>query len=241
MSDIKNGLPLIKFKVHTEEEDRKIQEMEERAEFEKCMQKFKSCGIGPSYYEYDLKSYETKYPAQAEILNKARDFFKHVIKGERTNMILTGTAGEGKTHVVVGLLKALCFTAKTEKINDFEVKGFYSVRYITSKDLCDSYARTQRFDSGYTTYSFYNDFVKSYDILAIDELGKATTKNEWEILFDILDKRMQAKKSTIIVSNIPYEQLNANLGDYGMSRLNIDGNLVKVDTTGLPDYRQQKK
>ena len=133
-------------------------------------------------------------------LNKARDFFKHVIKGERTNMILTGTAGEGKTHVVVGLLKALCFTAKTGKINDFEVKGFYSVRYITSKDLCDSYARTQRFDSGYTTYSFYNDFVKSYDILAIDELGKATTKNEWEILFDILDKRLCALDSAADVA-----------------------------------------
>ncbi len=241
MDEMKNIFSQLNLKMLSDDEERELEEEEKRQSELKSLENFKNCGIGLAYFDCDFSNYKIESPEQQEILEKAREYFRLIRSGRKTNMILNGNAGEGKTHVVAALLKQFCRAVKTEKVNGYELKSNYSVHYTSSKDLCDVYSRTQVFNSGYSTCSFYTDFVKSYDILAIDEVGKAISKNEWEIIFDVLDKRMQNKKSTILVSNLPYEQLNASLGDYGMSRLNIDGNLIKVDTTGLPDYRQVKK
>lgn len=229
------------FPVITEEMDREIAKELAEQDRQECLATFKQCGIGEKYYEYDLQSFRTDYPKQVEMLNGARKYFSLIKSGKVTNLMLTGNAGQGKTRLVVGLLRQLCFEKKTIKLEKYEVEGHYTIRYVTSKELCDLYRRTQSYGTDYSAYSFMRDYGRSYDVLAIDELGKSGDKAEWEILFEILDKRMQSKKSTIVVSNLSYDALNTQLMDYGMSRLNIDGNLVQIDTTGLPDFRQNKK
>lgn len=236
MPEFKLKLPVIE---NPDEHDLWVDQVISQEEKKDCLDKFKSCGIGKEYFNFSLESFEREMPKQKEMIDKARIYFGHIIHNEKSNMLITGNAGEGKTHLAVGLLRQFCFQKHKIKVNGYEFESFYSVHYLTSKDLCDDYRKTQAFNTQYSTYSFYRDYTKTYDIMVIDELGKSTDKAEWNILFDVLDKRMQEGKSTIIISNLDYETLNSSLGDYGMSRLNISGNLVRIDSTGLPDYRQR--
>ena len=76
--------------------------------------------------------------------------------------------------------------------------------------------------------------------MAIDEIGKATNKHEYELIFDLLDKRLAMGKSTILISNQSYDDFTNSVGEYAMSRINTDGNMILIDTSDLPDYRQNK-
>lgn len=217
------------------EYESRVIEQERKQEHEQRTMAFRGCGIGELYWSCDLHNFSTEYPMQKTMLNTAREFYSKVTKGIPSNLAIFGGAGEGKTTLAVGLLKQFTFTVKS---NEFGLKQYYSICYITSKDLCDMLQKTQSFSYGKSWDKILNDF-SFYDVLVIDEAGKATVKNEWDCLFSVFDKRMQYRKSSIIVGNLTYDEFNANMSDYGMSRLNIGGNLLQLNVEGIPDLRQK--
>lgn len=196
---------------------------------------FKNCGIGEMYHNCDLRNFSTELPMQKTMLNSARNFYSKVKSGQMTNLVLLGGAGEGKTTLISGLLREM---SRTVKSNQFGLKQYYSICYITSKDLCDILQKTKSFNSDKSWDKTLNEF-SFYDILAIDEVGKSTEKYEFEILFSVLDKRMQNKKSNIFAGNLDYDSFVDGFSDYGMSRLNIGGNLNLLQVSGIPDLRQK--
>lgn len=218
------------------EHEKRVIEYEKEMELKSRLSAFRCCGIGELYYDCDLKTFNTDYPKQKEMLNLARAFFSSVKSGNITNMLLYGNAGQGKSTLIIGLLKEFC---KTVRKVVYGINQYYTICYITSKDLCDILEKTKSFSYNKSWDMILNDFA-FYDVLAIDEVGKATSKFEWEVLFSILDKRIQFKKSTMFVSNLEESDLQSGFSDYGMSRLNYNGNLLKLCTSGLPDFRQMK-
>lgn len=221
-------------------DDTFVEEYEKKQTAEKCKKAFMECGIGKDLLGASLKLYDQSYEKQKAVMNKVREFYSHVIKNEKSNMVITGDAGEGKTILAAGLLKQFCYTKKKTILNGHELEGYYSVKYLTSFELCAMFRKARSYSSkDYGEFSFYRDYTRTYDVMVIDELGKAEDPNEWLILFEVLDKRMQEQKWSVLISNLQYAELNKKLSAYGMSRLNIDGNLILVDTTGLPDFRQK--
>lgn len=228
----------IDFKVNPEHDD-VVDAYEKEIAMQKCKKAFMSCGIGSQYFGARLKDYCIKYGKQADIIKSTRKFFDEVLSGHQVNMIIVGDAGEGKTELAAGLLKQFAFTKKTVRVNGHELEAYYSVKYITSFELCCFFRKASRYATkDYSEFSFFRDFAKTYDILVIDEVGKSGEKNEWDILFSVLDKRMQESKWTVLISNLSYKDLSSNLSEYSISRLNAGGKLIVIDTTGLPDFRQ---
>lgn len=223
-------------KTEQEEREKYIREQEEKAEREKRLIAFRHCGIGELYWGCDLHNFKTEYPMQEKMLVSARKYFNNVIHGQISNLVLLGEAGRGKTTLAVGLLKQFTLTVKEVL---FGLNQYYTVLYITSKDLCYMLQKTQSFSYGKSWDKILNDFA-FYDVVVIDEVGKATVKNEFEFLFSFFDKRMQNKKSSIVCSNLTYDEFNTNMSDYGMSRLNVNGNLILVNVEGIPDLRQER-
>lgn len=217
-----------------EEHNKRVDEYEKKMELEKRLKIFRNCGIGENYWNYDLHNFKTTLPMQKTMLNSARNFFGKVRNGQKTNLVLLGEAGQGKSMIAIGLLKEFCFTVKEVK---FGLNQYYTILYITSKELCDMLARTQSYSYSKSLDSVLNDLAKP-DIVVIDEVRKATVKNEFECLFSFFDKRMQYKKSSILCGNMTQDEFNSNMSSYGMSRLNIDGNLILVNVEGIPDLRQ---
>jgi len=200
-------------------------------EKEQRLNVFENCGIGNLYKSYTLQSFLADNTKHKEMKEKARLFFSKVLAKSQCNLLMYGNSGTGKTHIAVGLLRELCLIKKPG--TDF----YFSVAYHTSKDLCARYRRTTLFNAEETYNHFITD-VASVDILVIDEVGKGADKNENVIIFDILDKRYQKKLPVILISNMKYQELSELIGEYGLSRLNVNGSLIKIETAGCEDYRQ---
>ena len=218
------------------ERQKLIIEQEEKAEQAKRIRAFRHCGIGELYWNCDLHNFSTKYPMQEKMLNSARKFFGKVVNNQPSNLVLLGEAGRGKTTLSVGLLRQFSLTVKETIYN---LNLYYTILYITSKELCDMLQKTQSFSYGKSWDKVLNEF-SFYDVVVVDEVGKATIKDEFECLFSFFDKCMQNRKSSIICSNMNYDDFNSNMSAYGMSRLNVNGNLILVNVEGIPDLRQER-
>jgi len=216
------------------EHDKKVIEELHNFEMQQRQMAYENCGVGIEYKKCTIYNFVETEPKQKEMKNQARKFALKIKNGDISNMLLFGNAGQGKTRLMCSLLN---FFAKEVKSVRYDMNEYYVVEYQTSKDICDALNKTKSYSCGKTYDRVINDLVFA-DILAIDEVGKGGTGFEYDCLFSILDKRYQNHKATMLATNLTYEQIKANFGDYGMSRLNFYNNLIVLDTTGLPDYRQ---
>ena len=105
---------------------------------------------------------------------------------EHRNLLITGSAGAGKTHIA----NALCITA---------LHQLRSVKYIRANNLLQECDKARKND-------FYYDYIKQmseYDLLVIDDFGLMDLDlNRCSDLFEITETR-DCRYSTMIVSQLP--------------------------------------
>ena len=102
------------------------------------------------------------------------------------NLLITGDAGAGKTHVG----NALCISA---------IQQMRTVKYIRATPLINEAAKAC--DLGNETD--YINRMASYDLLAIDDFGlMELTMDKCRLLFEILETR-DCRKSTMVISQLP--------------------------------------
>lgn len=203
----------------------------------KCQKRFEACGIGVEHKDYRMDNFVVTNKTQENMKRNAKKFYVNVHdKKVISNLVLLGNAGQGKTRLAISLLHIFNELVKN---SNYGLNDYYTVSYTTSKDICNT---LQQY-TGFNASTKYNNVLKEYayaDIMAIDEIGKATNKHEYELIFDLLDKRLAMGKSTILISNQSYDDFTNSVGEYAMSRINTDGNMILIDTSDLPDYRQNK-
>lgn len=103
--------------------------------------------------------------------------------------------GSGKTMLMAGIGNALT-----------RVHG-KRVRFATLTDLLEEIRRTFNASSG-ETYSGMLHEIREVDILLLDDIG-AERPTEWagEVFYNILNRRMTARKITFFTSNLKMEEL----------------------------------
>lgn len=144
-----------------------------------------------------MKDATLKYPCadfDEALYDPERKLDTHAIellaKGEwinvPRNLLITGDAGAGKTHVG----NALCISA---------IHQMHTVKYIRATPLINEAVKAH--DLGNETD--YINRMASYDLLAIDDFGlMELTMDKCRLLFEILETR-DCKKSTMIISQLP--------------------------------------
>lgn len=154
-----------------------------------------------------LKQATLKYPAadlDSSIYEPERQLNTHVIEllakcewiDEPKNLLITGGAGAGKTHVAC----ALCITAMHQ---------MKSTKYIRANYLLQE-AEHARVENLYYEYS---NKMASYDLLVIDDFGLMDLDmDKCRDLFEIIESR-DCCKSTIIISQIPIANWYQLFGD----------------------------
>ena len=162
-----------------------------------------------------LKSYIVQSKPQQIALNASVQFAKDCEENLIKNLMLVGSTGTGKTHLVCG-------------IGRFMLRINKSVRYITSAEISEkvigSWGRKDQ-----TEESVIEDLAE-YDLLIIDEIGlhdslgtdgKAKNMNDLkkQAVHKVLFKRYDMMKNTVLVSNFTEEILKDWLGDRLWSRL----------------------
>jgi DNA replication protein DnaC len=141
-----------------------------------------------STFRYDLENPEDAKLGQARL---AAGRFVEEYPVEKTGLLFVGSVGVGKTHLAVGILKAL--------IRD---KGV-PCRFCDYRELLKSIQNSYNASVPATEMDILRPVFEA-EVLVIDELG-AVRSTEW--VFDtvnyILNSRYNNNKTTIITTNFP--------------------------------------
>lgn len=130
---------------------------------------------------------------QGEYLNKAE------------NIVLLGNSGTGKTHIATALGMEACAQGR-------------KVLFHTAADLVNLLTEAQ----AEYRLSRVEHRLSQVDLLIVDELGYlALAENGVKLLFSLFSKRYE-KKSTIVTTNLPFEQWGEIFGDPAMTVALVD-------------------
>ena len=133
--------------------------------------------------DFDESLYEPDRKLDTHTIEKLQDC-KWI--DERKNLLITGSAGAGKTHIA----NALCVTA---------LHQLRTVKYIRASTLLQQSEQARNKNTSYE----YTTEMSSYDLLVIDDFGLMELDLEkCRDLFEIIETR-DSRKATMIVSQLP--------------------------------------
>jgi DNA replication protein DnaC len=201
--------------------------------------------ITKRYEHCELSNFEFEGPqiAVAPARMAAYRFVEDYSPTDGSGLLLVGGIGTGKTHLAVGLLKALILERSAACI-------FYDYRELL-KQIQNSYNPSEQ-----TTELGLLRPVFDAEVLVLDELGAVKpTEWVWDTVSLILNTRYNDSRATIITTNFPDEPsakaagplspvraaardetLGDRIGERMRSRLHEMCRIIKMEG---PDFRQK--
>ena len=157
---------------------------------------------------------------QARTLRRAYERAQAFAEDPRGWLVLRGGTGCGKTHLAAAIAHRL-------------LERGVPVRFINVPDLLDE-LRAAFSPDAETSYEERFWALREAPVLILDDLG-AQQSTPWaqEKLFQLLDWRYNARRPTVITTNLPLEAFEPRL----RSRLQ-DARLVEIVTILAPDFRR---
>lgn len=161
-----------------------------------------------------LENYTADNSTNEQALNFMKRMLRDYLKFETGNVILSGPPGIGKSHLSIGLAKALNEKSK-------ECDNPRSVIFISTSSLFNKIEESFN-GRGDFTENYAVDLLSKVDFLFLDDLGKESSMsanlkeaNEWRqrVLFKILDSRQTTFFNTNLSSNDIKKIYNQALAD----------------------------
>lgn len=157
----------------------------------------------------------TPYDNALKVVTSCKNFIKNFDQNY-SNMLLYGNTGVGKTFLCNCIAKELLDSAHT-------------VIYLTAFQLFDILEKNKfRRDDDYQAENQF-DYILDCDLLIIDDLG--TELNNSFItsqLYLCINERHLRQKSTIISTNLSWNDLNTNYSERIFSRITSNYLLLKI-------------
>lgn len=160
-----------------------------------------------------IDSFRDDSDGKALVKRKALDFIHNApeLCKVGSSLILCGGVGTGKTHLACTISHECCAR--------YGHKSMYRTTYDLVLEIKESWGR----GSERTESQVYRDFLEP-DILILDEVGvQFGSDSESIIIFHVINKRYNAMKSTIVISNLNIEGVKEYLGDRVVDRLREGG------------------
>lgn len=181
---------------------------------EKLLRLNSTSSLALSSFNNFMLDYYPNIPDSSGVIPRARmkeiyaqcvRFAKDFAPQNGKNLLLLGATGLGKTHLSLAIA--------AEVIN----KG-YEVIYGSVQDLFRR-SETEKFSREGNSYDTL-DSLLSCDLLILDDLGaEFVTSYSASTLYNLINTRINHRKSTIISTNLPLKELNTQYADRVVSRL----------------------
>jgi len=173
----------------------------------------KSSGMGTliekqSFENFNLDFYKNNkddYARMKNNLTDAKKFAEDFGKGVKT-LVFIGSTGTGKTHLSTAIAKTV-------------IEKGYEVLYDSAQNIVAAF-EADRFKSGYGPYEPKADKYLECDLLILDDLGTEFV-NQFTVscLYNLINTRQNKGLSTLISTNLDYDELTSKYQDRIFSRL----------------------
>lgn len=183
----------------------------QREQAERSQQNLEQCairgGVLPRFMGCTFRTYDVRNDRQDGVktacMRYAQTFVQRHKQGD--SLMLVGQTGTGKTHLATAIM-----------LNVMS-KG-YTAQYVTAMDMFrevkSTFSNRNRSEAG-----VIDAFVRK-DLLVIDEVAVHYGSDaENIILFDIIDKRYAHRKPTLLISNLPADEVKHVVGQRVFDRL----------------------
>lgn len=186
----------------------------ERADaLEAWQQRLGNSGIPERFQDRTLKNFIAETPEQKYALAFAVDYansFDSVLKTGRSALFI-GLPGTGKTHLAAGIGLRLMHRDKRSVLFLTVMRAIRRVR--------DTWSRGSEMTESQAVASLVYP-----DLLILDEVGvQAGSESEKNILFDVINERYEKRKPTLMLSNLPKDEVSKYLGERIYDRLREGG------------------
>lgn len=193
--------------IKKEIEARKQQEIEAEIKRIKIERNKEKLCVPLRYQSKTFEGFDTKLKQQEIALKTCKSFvdsFAEIVKSG-ASMVLCGTAGTGKTHLACAIL---------HEIANQGYAGLYVRAFEMSREIKATFGRKSEDET-----AAYSRLI-SPDLLVIDEVGaQYSSETEKLILFEVVGKRYDAMKPTILVSNLIEKELEDFVGIRVLDRM----------------------
>jgi len=155
------------------------------------------------YYKQNSENYKK----MTEVYNTMKEFADSFTVGNGDNLALFGSTGLGKTHLSSAVARRI-------------IERGFDVSYVTAQGLISDFERERFGNSGYGAGEGNTERYFEADLLIIDDLGTEMT-NQFTVacLYNVINTRINLKKSTIISANVNAGELRQRYTDRIASRL----------------------
>lgn len=171
-----------------------------------------NAGIPERFQSRSLDNFEAATDAQRRALTFAREYaqgFEKVIQTGRSALFV-GQPGTGKTHLAVGI--GMHLLRKGRPV-------LFTTVMRAIRRVKDTWAKGSE-----ETESQAIAALVFPDLLILDEVGvQFGSEFEKNLLFDVLNERYEKRRPTLLMSNLPLDQVRAYLGERVFDRMREDG------------------
>lgn len=176
-------------------------------------------GVSLRHLDKTFATYVADTPEQRDALESCMAMAESVNARHKRipSLILSGGPGTGKTHLTCAMVQH-CYDAGRDALKA-------NVMQII-RDIKASWRKGAEHDE--------EDIIAWYanrDLLVVDEIGvQFGTDTERMYVFDIINRRYEACLPTVLITNLDFNGLRAEVGERVLDRLREDGSRVLVFT-----------
>lgn len=158
-------------------------------------------------------TYRADTAGQQRAVDKARQYADQFPQRMRDGggLILTGAKGTGKTHLAIAIGR------------DVIERHGCSFLFLTVSRLIGAIKETFGRNAERSERDIYRE-LSDVDLLALDEVGVQNgTDFERDVIFEVINRRYEKMKPTILLSNLPPTEIESAIGERSMDRMREGG------------------
>lgn len=167
--------------------------------------------IPERFRDRTLDSYIAKGEGQKRALAFAQEYAASFEKARGRSAIFVGTPGTGKTHLAIGIALEIMRDHRHTALFYTVMRAIRRVKETWNRNSKETESQA----IGALTYP---------SLLILDEIGvQHGSETEKTILFDVLNERYEQRRPSILLSNLPLDEVRQYLGDRVFDRLREGG------------------